>query len=191
MDLPELKQIEVATRMPVFWCGLNQHVDALIQARLAIDEVRVLHPDSTPSNVQAVYMSPWHSHLLTPRFQPLISLVEEAARTASRQGMLADLERLNLDVRVSDCWGAIYEGGDYTHPHHHFPSAWSVVVYLEAEPGCAPIVFGDGIAVKPVPGLMVMFPGNLLHAVPATAGRRVCAVMNLLAVPCFREGGAA
>ena len=50
----ELHQLDVPAKLPVFWCSLNHFPEELRLAREAIDDVRAVHPDSTPSNVQAV-----------------------------------------------------------------------------------------------------------------------------------------
>ena len=82
---------------------------------------------------------------------------------------------------VTDCWIAVYEEGDRTVRHNHFPADFGCVVYLEAEPGCAPLIFGGKTAHQPTPGSMVMFPGILDHEVPATPGRRVVVAAQSLA----------
>jgi hypothetical protein len=96
-----------------------------------------------------------------------------------------DLARLNWGLRVTDCWGAIYEESDYTIPHSHFPSDFSAVVYLEAEKNCAPIIFANKLVVQPKPRMLLMFPGMLLHSVPKTQGQRVVLVMNMHKFPSF------
>ena len=79
----------------------------------------------------------------------------------------------------------IYETSDRTIPHMHYPSDLSAVVYLEAAEDCAPILFGDGFAIKPKPGLLVVFPGILLHEVPENHAKRVVVAMNLQKLPKF------
>lgn len=54
----ELHKLEVDTKLPVFHCSLNPYPEVLRLAREGIDDVRQVHPDSTPSNVRAIYMSP-------------------------------------------------------------------------------------------------------------------------------------
>ena len=90
----ELNQLDVPTKLPVFYCSLNQFPDALRLAREAIDDVRLIHPDSTPSNVRAVYMSPWKSHLISPKFNPLLDLSSALATRVSREFLQADLQAL-------------------------------------------------------------------------------------------------
>ncbi len=184
-SLPTTNVLNVPTKIPVFWFSLHEHFNEIALARIAIDEVRQTHPESTPSNVKAVYMSPWKSHLLNQKFLPLCALVEQIGKQLSAEQLKADLASLNLDLKVTDCWGVIYETSDRTIPHMHYPSDLSAVVYLEAAEDCAPILFGDGFAIKPKPGLLVVFPGILLHEVPENHAKRVVVAMNLQKLPKF------
>ena len=186
-DLPALQmnRFDVPTNLPVFWCSIAHHVEALRLAREAIDDVRVTHPDSTPSNVQAVYMSPWKSHRLTDKFQPLIQIAIDAAKEAGKQHLNTDITALNLDYFATDCWGVIYENSDHTIPHTHFPSDFAAVAYLEANENCAPIIFENTIQVQPVPGSLVIFPGIMNHHVPKNLDKRVIVAMNLQKFPSF------
>ncbi|MFZ9557509.1 MAG: hypothetical protein ACO278_09270 [Limnohabitans sp.] len=181
----QINRFDVPTNLPVFWCSIAHHVEALKLAREAIDDVRITHPDSTPSNVQAVYMSPWKSHRLTDKFQPLIQIAINAAKEAGKQHLNTDITALNLDYFATDCWGVIYENSDHTIPHTHFPSDFAVVAYLEANENCAPIIFENTIQVQPVPGSMVVFPGIMNHHVPQNNDKRVIVAMNLQKFPSF------
>ena len=149
----KINTLEVKTTQLVYWISLHEHVQALINARIGIEEVRLKHPQSTASNVQAVYMSPWASQYLTDKFNDLIKVVEHNAYDVSKQFFKADLKQLNLKPVVTDCWGVIYEESDFVYPHTHFPADLSAVIYLDAEEGCAPIIFGDRTAIDPKPGL--------------------------------------
>jgi hypothetical protein len=85
----------------------------------------------------------------------------------------------DLQFKIWDCWAAIYEQADFTQNHSHYPADLSCVVYLEAQPGCAPIVFDNQTRYDPTPGSIVMFPGNLNHLVPKTEGKRTIIAINL------------
>ena len=182
-----IELLKVPSYHLLFYVNLAEEPKVLQQAREALDELRLSHPESTPSNVQAVYMSPWKSHLLSDKFQPLADIAIRTAKQISKEHLFTDLEALNLDLFVADCWGAIYEEEDHTLPHSHFPADFSVVVYLDADPGCAPIVFDDAISVLPVPGVMLLFPGLLKHSVPKNTGKRVVVAMNLYKVPAIKQ----
>jgi hypothetical protein len=178
-----LNKLQIPTNLNLFWHNLADQAEVLQLAREAIDELRLSHPQSTPSNVQAVYMSPWKSHLLSAKFQPLADIAIRTAKQIAKEHLSTDLEALNLDLFVADCWAAVYEEEDHTLPHTHFPADFSVVTYLDADPGCAPIVFDDTISVQPVSGVMLLFPGLLKHSVPKNKGKRTVVAMNLYKIP--------
>ena len=165
--------------LPVFSCDLRNLPAPLQAARQALDDLRMQHPEPQSSNVRARYMSPWKSHRLHPGLLPLCQAVTQIAENCARSIGGFALSSLNLRLTVTDCWGAIYESADAALRHNHFPADFAAVVYLEAEDGCAPIVFGGRMAVQPQPGMLVLFPGILDHEVPPTAGRRVVIAMNL------------
>jgi hypothetical protein len=179
----EITQFSVPTEATVFGCSLLDQPQALELAKLAVEELRDKHPDSTPSNVMAVYMSPWKSHLLTDKFGPLIQIVSDKIKEASKRHLSTDLAALNYDLAVADCWCAVYERSNYTIPHTHMPTTFSAVLYLEMDTGSSPIVFNNSVAANPTSGTLVFFPGHLLHHVPATEGKRTIVVINFLAMP--------
>jgi hypothetical protein len=182
MTAPEPLRIvgaHVQTELPIVIVELGPIADRLRQAREAIDELRISHPVSPDSNVKAAYMSPWKSHLVNDKLLPLCASVVEIAKLAAPKAWSGNFEELGLDLLVTHCWGAIYEQADRTERHNHFPADVSCVVYLEAEPGCAPLVFSDKSAYQPKPATLVMFPGIMMHEVPPTPGRRVVVAMNL------------
>jgi hypothetical protein len=177
--LVQIRTVEVTTELPVFICDLSGIQPQLDLARQAIDELKITHPQSPESNVKATYMSPWHSHLINPKLLPLTQSIVTIAREASKNTLSANLAALNLDLVVTDCWGIIYEQSSYTQLHNHFPSEFSCSIYLEAHEDSAPIIFSRKLHIKPKPNMLVMFPGILVHEVPATSGRRVVVAMNL------------
>lgn len=181
----------VTAELPVVVAELGAIADRLQLARQAIEELRISHPQSPESNVKAAYMSPWKSHMLNDKLLPLCASVVQIAKTAAPGAWSADFEKLGLDLLVTHCWGAIYEKADRTERHNHFPADLSCVVYLEAEEGCAPLVFSGGSAYQPRPRTLVMFPGIAMHEVPQTPGRRVVVAMNLfkqVAMPAGEPG---
>ena len=164
--------------IPVFVCDLSPLTAHLELARQAIDELRISHPQSPESNAKATYMSPWRSHLVTDKFGPLMQVVLQVSKEASKL-LSANLDALNMEMIVSECWGIIYEEASYTQPHNHFPSDFSCSIYLESHADSAPIIFAGKYPLQPTPNMLVMFPGILTHEVPATKGRRVVVAMNL------------
>ena len=178
-DKVQIRTVEVAAETPVFICDLSLIKPQLDLARLAIEELRISHPQSTVSNVQSAYMSPWHSHLINNKLIPLTESVVTIAQEVSRTHLSANLPSLNMGLVVTDCWGAIYEKSDYTKRHNHFPAEFSCVIYLEAHENSAPIIFSGKLHIQPKPNMLVLFPGILQHEVPATDGRRFVIAMNL------------
>lgn len=169
----------IQAELPVVIAELGAIADRLQLASEAIAELRVSHPQSPESNVKAAYMSPWKSHMLNDKLLPLCASVVDIAKAAAPKAWSGDLGALGLDLLVTHCWGAVYEQADHTAPHNHWPADLSCVVYLEAEPGCAPLVFSKNSAYQPRPATLIMFPGIAMHQVPATPGRRVVVAMNL------------
>ncbi len=179
----QINRFKVPTELSVFETSLSGHVEVLSLAREALEELRFSHPASTPSNVRAVYMSPWKSHLLTPKLQPLLDVTAGVIRKISIDFLRMDLDGLNYDLLTADAWCAVYEQADSAVLHSHYPADFSCVAYLDMEPGAAPIIFANALEVRPVPGSLLVFPGLLPHHVPATPGRRVVAAMNFIKVP--------
>ena len=173
----------VPSELPIFVCDLTLIQPQLALARQAIDELRLSHPESTPSNVQSVYMSPWNSHDLNAKLQPLCDSVVLIAQTAAQGAMGVWFTAMQIELFVSNCWGIIYEDSDHAKPHSHFPAEFACAIYLEADEGCAPIVFSRSVAVQPKAGTMVLFPGIIQHEVPPNKGRRVVISMNLMKRP--------
>jgi hypothetical protein len=179
MSLVQIRNVEVAAELPIFMCDLTPVKPILDQAKEALYELQITHPQSTDSNVKAHYMSPWHSHTLNDKFKPLTDSALNIARVVSKTHLSANLEALNMDLVVTDCWGAIYNRADYTQKHNHFPSEFSCVVYLEVDESSAPIIFCGKLAIKPKPNMLIMFPGIMTHEVPKTESRRIVIAMNL------------
>ena len=72
-----------------------------------------------------------------------------------------------LKYKVSQCWGAKYNKGDYTISHDHFGYAFAFVYFVRSPKGSSPLVFTTSRKrIKPMEGKLVLFHGNLLHEVP-------------------------
>ena len=179
----QISKSVVLTELPVFSCSLLDAAPALLLAKAAVEQLRLQHPQSTPSNVMAQYMSPWKSHLLTDLLNPLIDLVAGKIKEASHMHLHLDLEQLNYDLVVADCWCAVYEQDSFALAHNHFPSDFSCVVYLEMDNTSAPIVFNNDLVVYPEVGTVIFFPGLLPHHVPKTQGKRTVVAINYIKIP--------
>ena len=83
-----------------------------------------------------------------------------------------------LPFDIYNLWAMTYDIGQDTKPHHHFPSCFSAVYFVDVEKNAAPLCFPEGSFI-PQNGLLIVFPGSLIHWVPPTDGSRVILSMNL------------
>ena len=183
VDSLHMDQFKVMTNISVIGFNLLEFPIELDLARQALIDLRSEHPESTPSNVVATYMSPWKSHLLTDKLGPLIHVMSELIMKISVDFYTRDLAQLNFRLAVADCWGAIYEAGDYSGLHHHFPADFASVVYLDVDAQASPIIFSNSLEVHPQSATAIVFPGLLEHHVPPTNGRRVVIAINFIKIP--------
>jgi hypothetical protein len=165
----------VQTSLPIFVADLSE-MQELDQARKAVDELRKAYP-TIESNVKSVYTSPFDSHTKNENLLPLSRLVCKAASFLTENAM-----GQRLEFEIMNCWVSVYERGDHTISHNHWPSLFSVVVYLEADDNSSPLVFENQIPIKVQKNQMVMFPGWILHNVPKTESSRIIVAYNLTAV---------
>jgi hypothetical protein len=87
--------------------------------------------------------------------------------------VLADYAKSLLDkpTKLVDLWGQVYNEGHYQTFHNHIHNDWSFVYYVNTPPGSSPIVFrGMSKRIKPVAGMMLLFPGYVDHYVPPNKG---------------------
>jgi hypothetical protein len=170
-------QINVETveaKLPVFTIDISEHQDVVNLAKEAILEQHQINPISIESNVKAHYVTGWMSHKENSKYQPLIDLVINAVKFISK-----GFFNQEIDFYCFNCWGIIYNPGDYTIRHSHYPSDFAVAVYLEIEDGAAPIIFNEKLTIYPKSNTMVIFPASLHHEVPKTNARRMVVSMNI------------
>tara|TARA_B110000285_G_scaffold77003_1_gene88692 strand:+ start:628 stop:1149 length:522 start_codon:yes stop_codon:yes gene_type:complete len=69
-------------------------------------------------------------------------------------------------MRIKDMWGMKYKSGDYAITHDHWPALWSMSYYINPPENGPNIVFPNSkYQVKPMNGLMVIFPAYVKHEV--------------------------
>jgi len=66
---------------------------------------------------------------------------------------------------VGNIWGLIYNEGDYSLTHHHFPATYSFVYYVRCPEGSSPITFNK-YQIEPEEGMILVFPSLVEHSVP-------------------------
>ena len=171
--------------MPVFSTILADHVEFNKYLKQVILEHRQNNPETTKSNVKAWHSS-WMTHQENPKFQPLVDRVCNACTFVS-QGYF---QCQSVEFVPFNFWAMMYEEGEHTIRHSHFPSDFSAVYYVDVEPGCAPVLFevpqndgvndkGGNLTLQPKNGMLAIWPSILHHEVPPTKGRRMCISMNI------------
>ena len=176
MEPMNIQGHQLQVTLPYFTVDLGTHTQALADARLALEELRVEEP-SIMSNVDANYVSPYDSHRRNPKLQPLCAL----ARTCCEYVTETVLGQ-RLELAVINCWVADYRPGDFTHRHDHWPMLFSCVIYLDCDQDSAPLVLANDTVVQAVTGRMVIFPGWVEHEVLPTVSARSCVAINLAAM---------
>ena len=164
----------VSKELPVFTTNIGNHTDALRLAAQAIFEERKKNPQRMESNVKAEYVSSYSSHLFNEKFQPLIDIVLSFCEEISKTYFNCELK-----FKIFNCWGMLYEPGDYAVKHSHYPSTFAAIVYLDVSDDSAPLVLEDELTVIPASGSLVVFPAILHHEVPKTNAKRMVIAMNI------------
>lgn len=165
----------VKSELPIFAVDFQNRPE-LDTARLAVIEIQKTTP-GIESNVKSVYTSPYDSHLRNDNLVPLSKLVCQSAAFVTENAL-----GQKLDFDIINCWVSIYQKGDFTINHNHWPSLFSAVVYLEASEKSAPLIFENEISVPAIRNNMILFPGWIKHSVPPTEEERVIVAYNLTAI---------
>ena len=181
----QFKTDHVYKALPVFSTVFEDHVEFNKYMKQVILEHRQKNPEDIESNVKAWHSS-WVTHEENPKFQPLVDRVCSACKFISEgyfQCQVTEYSIINL-------WAMMYEDGEHTIRHSHFPSDFSAVYYVDVEPGCAPVLFevpqndgvndkGGNLTLQPQNGMLAIWPSILHHEVPPTKGKRMCISMNI------------
>ena len=75
-----------------------------------------------------------------------------------------------IPLYLKETWGLIYNKGDSTEAHMHWPSLWSYTYCVSGCSNCSPFTFmGVNVFdkfIKPKAGQMILFPAWIMHKVP-------------------------
>ena len=138
--------------------------DSDLQERLANTCRRIGDEQKRKTNVKAD-MTGWFMHETDSDFEMLCA---EAMKLANENSPS------EVALMQYDCWGAIYNKGDWTKNHDHWPQIWSWVYNVKCCDDCAPLIFHDSrneedtdhaFSLKPSNGKITMFPGWVKHSV--------------------------
>ena len=159
----------------IYDIDLNLDNDQLIKD---IQSHRNNFPEGELSNVKA-WRSSYKTHQQTKLFDKYIDKIlggVEQARIFDPQSF----SKLQVcTYEVMDFWALMYEEGDYTVNHSHFPFTWALVYYAYADEDSSPIQF-KSLRIKPKSGMLLLWPGSLYHSVPHTKGKRIAVSANLM-----------
>ena len=169
------KSVVFTERFPIITATLSG-CESMNSALLDAIE-RVGHRDISRSNLRA-HRTDWHMYeegqAGAPAFQQICEVACQFARDNS--------PRSDWEPMVTSCWGAIYEQGDIARAHDHWPSIWSFVYFVKVGDQPSPLVFTNAQrAITPRAGMLCLFPGWVVHEVPAqqSASRRVMVAGNI------------
>ena len=93
--------------------------------------------------------------------------IAEACPLATRTNTDGTPNKVSLFIRES--WGLIYQTGQQTNIHNHWPSLWSYTYCIKACENCAPLVFPNSekkLKIEPKTSQMILFPAWIMHEVP-------------------------
>lgn len=165
---------KIKKELPIFSIDLSNYSKELELAKQAIFEEYRDNPKSIESNVKASYVSSWISHMINPKFEPLSNVILSCMKFISKEYYTREVE-----YAIHNMWGILYDNGDFTIKHNHFPSLFACAIYIDVEDNGAPIIFENEITIKPVSATAVIFPGILDHEVPKTSGKRIVVACNI------------
>lgn len=74
---------------------------------------------------------------------------------------------LTAKLQQVDCWGAVYNRGDYTETHNHNLNYLSFVYFVNTPKGSSPLVFTtSNKKIKAEEGKVIIFNSSINHHVP-------------------------
>ena len=161
-------------KYPVFTTFLNHSSEEIRSIKERIIEYRKEYPVSRISSVKA-----WHSHFSTHRHTNYFNDINR--RIASECSIILNYyNNINDRLILYDMWVNIYEKGDRTVLHNHFPRCdYSCCYYVDIEENSSPIKFPPRLEIFPKNDMLVIFAANVYHEVPPTNGKRTLIAMNL------------
>ena len=171
--MQEVDVYYIKEKYPVFTTFLNNSSEELESIKEKIIKYRKENPESNYSNVKA-----WHSDYKT---QEKTNIFDDINQQIVREcdTILTKFKNTKVEFFLHDMWVNIYEKGDYTLLHNHFPGDYSCCYYVDIEENSSPIKFPPKLEIFPKNDMLVVFPGNVFHEVLPTNGRRIMIAMNI------------
>jgi len=169
----------VLVSLPVYTKILDIDNDKL---KKVIQNHRQVFNRGKSTNVKA-WSSAKNTHKINPHFQPYIdTILQEIKDIKKFDSKFCGRAAFESTLYLRDFWAIMYECGDYTSSHAHFPCPYVASYYVEVSSDSSPIHF-DGVQtlkIMPESGMLIVWPGTLYHSVPPTHGKRTVLALNLL-----------
>jgi hypothetical protein len=162
----------VKGKYPVFTTFLNHSSEEIRSIKEKIIEYRKENPVSNISNVKS-----WHSHYQTYKLTRCFDDINRRV-VSECDNILNKFNDTKNRLKLHDMWVNIYEKGDKTAMHNHFPIDYSCCYYVDIEENSSPIKFPPKLEIFPKNDMLVIFPGNVYHEVLPTNGRRILIAIN-------------
>lgn len=138
----------------------------------------ILSREAAGQGIQVSNVGGWHS-------EPNLHTWEDPAVVDLFERIQADASAVGAGGLRLQAWANVMRTGAYQIAHRHGEAVWSGIYCVDAAGSCGgEIKFArsqEACTIVPRTGLMLMFPGDLLHSVApyAGAGTRISVAFNL------------
>ena len=119
------------------------------------------------------YRTRWDMHTVYESFWNLGNVAIELAKMNALAGRTKEDGTPDpIPYGSTESWGLIYQKGNSTATHSHWPSTWGFVYTVQSCDKCSPLIFDQSnlmdqpLEVFPKTGQMIIFPAWLNHSVP-------------------------
>jgi len=120
-----------------------------------------------------------------PGFNKLAEIIKTLSIKASQ-----DKYGRPINPFIKSMWGLKYKSGEFATPHHHWPSHWACVYYVNPPKDAPGIYFTDyNEEIEIEHGVLYMFEGHVKHEVKAKEfeGTRYCVSTNIHSTTFLKE----
>ena len=150
----------------------------IIEQQVFVDNSQLIKDISESGAIGAVtqakcYRTRWDMHTEYESFWNLGKIAIEIAKMNALAGRSKpDGTPDPIPYGITESWGLIYNKGNFTSTHSHWPSTWGFVYTVQACENCSPLIFdqsdlmGQPVEIFPKTGQMLLFPAWLNHSVP-------------------------
>jgi hypothetical protein len=168
---------KITEKIKIFEC-IYEHADLIKNSLIDIilkSKIKTKNTSNVLNDVFVNKMTEWnlnkeYEYFLEDLLEYIINLTKNK------------LDSTNYNLQCKDCWGVIYNIGDYILPHSHSDSSiYSFTYYVNAPKGSSPLVFPEyDYKIFPSSGKLIIFDSKMLHEIPKNMCKnRICLVGNL------------